>query len=107
MSKLQQLSARNNQKDVIQRWTVLGAIGLCVLVCGLIADSLLSAWKIPVGDPAARGWQWLLGGPEQTFRGETIALLAGSLLLGVTLGGLWFLAAVGLNWLRDWLAVRR
>lgn len=106
MSKVQQLSSRSNQSNLIQRWTVLGVIGLCVLVCGLMADSLLSAWEIPVGEPAARGWQWLLGGPEQTFRGETIALLVGSLLLGVTLGGLWFLAGVGLNWLRGWLAAR-
>lgn len=88
----------------IQRYSVLGVIALCTLISALLGDSLLSAWSIEVGEPTARGWAWLLGSDVQTFRTQTTALLAGVVLLGFALGGVWFFAATGYRWLRRRLA---
>ena len=85
---------------LIQRYSVLGAILLCTLISSLLGDSLLSVWQIEPGAPIPNGWRWLLGGPVQTFRTETLALLVGVILLGFALGGVWFLIAAGWRWLR-------
>lgn len=88
----------------IQRYSVLGVIALCTLISAILADSLLSAWSIEVGEPVARGWGWLLGNDIQTFRTQTVALLVGVVLLGFALGGVWFFAASGYRRLRRELA---
>jgi hypothetical protein len=87
-------------ENQIQRFTILGTILLCTLISGLLADSLLSAWRIEIGAPTPRGWRWLLGSSVQTFTTETIALLFGILLLGFALGGVWFLITASIRWLR-------
>jgi hypothetical protein len=84
----------------IQRYSVLGVIVLCTLLSGILADSLLGVWRINVGEPIPGGWRWLLGAPVQTFRTQTSALLVGVLLLGFSLGGVWFFLAAGFRWLR-------
>ncbi len=90
-------------ENQVQRLSMLGAILLCTLISGLLADSLLGAWQIELGQATPRGWRWLLGSPIQTFATSTFALLFGVLLLGFALGGVWFLAAMGLRWLRHLL----
>ena len=85
---------------LIQRYSVLGAIVLCTLISGLLGDSLLGVRQIERGETIPNGWRWLLGDATQTFRTETIALLAGVILLGFALGGAWFLAGAGWRWLR-------
>jgi ABC-type Fe3+ transport system permease subunit len=85
---------------LVQRWSILGAVLLCTLISGLLADSLFSAWQIEPGQPTARGWRWFLGDSVQTFATETLALLAGVVLLGFALAGVWFLAGIGIRWLR-------
>jgi len=84
----------------VQRYSVLGAIILCTLISAVLADSLLGVWQIEEGEAIPAGWQWLLGNPVQTFRTETMALLAGTVLMGFALGGVWFLAGAGWRWLR-------
>lgn len=85
---------------VVQRYSILGAILLCTLISGLLADSLLSVWQIEEGEAIPAGWQWLLGSPVQTFRTETLSLLIGAVLMGFALGGVWFIVAAGWRWLR-------
>jgi hypothetical protein len=88
----------------IQRYSVLGVIALCTLICVILGDSLLSVWSNEIGEPVARGWRWLLGSDVQTFRTQTVSLLLGVVLMGFALGGLWFFAAAGYRWLRRSLA---
>ena len=84
----------------LQRWTVIATILLCTLIGGLLGDSLVGVWRIAVGEPIPRGWQWLLGSDVQTYGTQTVALLLGVVLLGFALGGVWFLLVAGLRWLR-------
>lgn len=84
----------------IQRYSVLGVIALCTLISAILADSLLGAWAVEVGEAIPGGWRWLLGNSTQTFRTQTIALLAGVVLMGFALGGVWFFLSAGYRWLR-------
>ncbi len=93
--------ARQDQQ--IQRYSILGAILLCTLISGLLGDSLIGVYRYEVGEAIPRGWRWLLGEPVQTFGTQTFALLFGIVLLGFALGGVWFLARIGLRMLRDLL----
>lgn len=84
----------------IQRLAILGAILLCTLIAGLLAESFLRTWRIDIGQPIPRSWRWLLGSIDQTFGTQTVALLLAVLLLGFALGGCWFLAVRGVQWLQ-------
>lgn len=92
--------APDDNTGAIQRYTVLAIILLCTFVCLLLGSSLISAYRIELGEPVSRGWGWLLGGPVQTFGTSTTALLLGVALLGIALGGVWFLLATLYRWLR-------
>ena len=84
----------------VQRYSVLGVIVVCTLFSLILANSLLDARSVEIGEPIPGGWRWLLGDSVQTFRTETIALLVGVVLLGFALGGVWFLLTAGFRWLR-------
>ena len=98
---------RHRSQNQIQRWSTLAIILLCTLISSLLAESLWRAWRIPIGEPTPRSWQWLLGSPVQTFRTETFALLSGVVLLGFALGGLWFLVSIGIRGLHSLMRTHR
>ena len=85
---------RPGNEQRIYRFSILGAILLCVLIALLLGDSLISAYQVDVGSVAPRGWRWLLGADAQTFGTQTFALLLGVTLMGFAIGGLWFLVRV-------------
>ncbi len=93
-------SAPKQSDNSIQRYTVLAIILLCTLISFLLANSLLGAWSVDVGQPIPGGWRWLLGDSVQTFRTQTVSLLLGVTLMGFALGGVWFFIAAGFRWLR-------
>ncbi len=82
------------------RWTLVGAVLLSTLVSGLLASSLIGASLRAVGEPLPFVWRALLGSAVQTGVTSTVALLIGVLLLGFSLGGLWFLIVLGARLLR-------
>jgi hypothetical protein len=86
--------------NLIYRLSILGGILLCALTSGLLGDALLGVYGLDIGAAVPGGWRWLVGGPQQTFATQTRALLFGVALIGFALGALWFLAGVGMRWLR-------
>lgn len=101
--QIQPPRAQARPEHQIQRYSILGAVLLCTLISGLLGDSLIGVFRNNIGDPIPRGWRWLLGESVQTFGTQTFALLFGIILLGFALGGVWFLAQVGLRMVRDLL----
>ena len=94
------LSAEPRPRNATARWTVIGAVLLSTLISGLLADSLIGASLLSVGEPLPFVWGWLLGSAVQTVGTATVALLLGVLLLGFSLSGLWFLLVLGARTLR-------
>ncbi len=82
------------------RWTLIGVVLLSTLFSSLLANSLIGTSLRALGEPVPFVWRWLLGSPVQTGGASTVALLLGVLLLGFSLGGLWFLIVLGVRTLR-------
>ncbi len=97
-----QRSTRGGDNAVI-RYSILGVVALCTLISGLLGDSLVGVYRIDEGEPIPSGWRWLLGSSEQTFGTQSFALLLGVILLGFAFGGVWFLAQMGIRFLRTQL----
>jgi hypothetical protein len=89
--------------NLVVRYSILGAVALCTLISGLLGDSLVGVYRIGEGEPIPRGWRWLLGAAEQTFGTQSFALLFGVILLGFSIGGAWFLAQMGIRFIRSQL----
>jgi hypothetical protein len=100
MDPRQYVPSGSQSDQTIQRYSIMGVVLLITLISGLLGDSLVGVYRIEVGEPLPRGWQWLLGAPEQSFGSQTLALLLGVILLGVALGGAWFLLQLGIRWVR-------
>jgi hypothetical protein len=100
MDPRQYVPPRPHTDQTIQRYSIMGVVLLITLISGLLGDSLVGVYRIEVGEPLPRGWRWLLGAAEQSFGTQTLALLLGVILLGVAVGGAWFLIQLGVRWLR-------
>lgn len=96
--------AKNRGADnIVIRYSILGVVTLSTLISGLLGDSLLGVYRIDEGDPIPRGWRWLLGVTDQTFGSQSFALLFGVILLGFAFGGIWFLFAQAIRFVRTQL----
>jgi hypothetical protein len=89
--------------NLVMRYSILGVVALCTLISGLLGDSLIGVYRIDEGELIPRGWRWLLGASEQTFGTQSFALLSGVVLLGFAFGGVWFLAQMGIRYIRSQL----
>lgn len=88
---------------LVIRYSILGVVALCTLISGLLGDSLIGVYRIDEGEAIPRGWRWLLGASEQTFGTQSVALICGVILLGFAFGGAWFLAQMGIRYIRSQL----
>jgi hypothetical protein len=95
-----QQRARNGDNNIVIRYSIVGVVALCTLISGLLGDSLLGVYRIDEGEAIPRGWRWLLGASEQSFGTQSFALLFGAILLGFAFGGGWFLANMGIRFVR-------
>jgi|SRR3954465_13159763 len=109
MDPRQVVPQRTNQADdhstdnIVIRYSILGVVTLCTLISGLLGDSLLGVYRINEGDSIPRGWRWLLGASAQSFGTQSFALLLGVILLGFAFGGIWFLFALAIRFIRSQL----
>ena len=104
MDQRQYIPQRPRSGDnIVIRYSILGVVALCTLISGLLGDSLVGVYRIDEGEAIPRGWRWLLGASEQTFGTQSFALLLGVILLGFAIGGAWFLAQMGIRFLRSQL----
>src|SRR4051812_21161582 len=94
-------SADNRSADnIVIRYSIMGVVVLCTLISGLLGDSLLGVYRIDEGEGIPRGWRWLMGASVQSFDTQSFALFFGVILLGFAFGGIWFLVARAIRFIR-------